>query len=309
MNAVAGERTPEALGRADVRRCGTLWIMTLEGSAFPWPEIAGARVRLVEQRDEAALREAMIAAEAERPELAEARVRGGRLGFVAESTKGPGTILSYGWVAQAGDAVNDLDFNLHMPPGEAWIYDCATIPVARGHGLYPAILRAMQSELAGRGFAHAWVGTAPTNWPSQRGIAHAGFQKFADIDWSGATSVIYGAPGIPEPLLGMAAMASGDNAARILPDAGIPWIDAMVERSASANDGDGLRQFRLYYGEQLHWTERVRDIAPDAPVVTLHVKGQERMISGEASFESYTKALDELAPGLPWLGDGNLTER
>src|SRR5262245_8365255 len=108
-NVVAGERTPDATGRAEVRRCGTLWNVTLEGSVFPWPEVADAQVRLVEKGDEAALREAMIAAEAERPELAEARVRGGRLGFVAESAERPGIILAYGWVAQSGDGMNDLD--------------------------------------------------------------------------------------------------------------------------------------------------------------------------------------------------------
>jgi ribosomal protein S18 acetylase RimI-like enzyme len=309
ITVVAGKRTPEALERADVRRCGTLWIKALEERAVLWPEIASARIRLVEKRDEAALHEAMIAAEAERPELAKARVRGGRLGFVAESTERAGILLSYGWVAQPGDTVNDLDFTLQMPPGEAWIYDCATIPVARGRGLYVAILRAMQSELARRGFAHAWVGTAPANWPSQRGIAHAGFQKFADIDWTGATSVIYGAPGIPEALLGIAAMASDDGAARILPDAGIPWIDAIVERPANTNDGNGLRRFRLCYGEQLHWTERVHDTDPDAPVVTLRVNGEERTISGEAPFQTYAEALGELALGLPWLDSGDMLER
>jgi GNAT superfamily N-acetyltransferase len=299
-----GERTPEALGRADVRRCGTLWIVTLEGVEVPWPEVAGARIRIVEESDVTALRQAMIAAEAERPELAEARVRGGRLGFVAGSTEQPGVILSYGWVARAGDTVNDLDFTLEMPPGAAWIYDCATIPEARGRGLYPAILRAMRSELARRGFAHAWVGTAPGNWPSQRGIAHAGFQKFADADWSDAGAVIYGAPGIPEPLLAIAAAASGDINARILPDKGIPWIDATLERSAHTSDGAGIAQFRRRYGEQLHWTERVSAAEPGAAVVTLRMDGHERAISGDAPFEAYYAALDELAPGLPWLDDG-----
>jgi hypothetical protein len=277
--------------------------MALEGSVFPWPEVADARVRLVENGDEAALREAMIAAEAERPELAEGRVRGGRLGFVAESTERPGVILSYGWVAQPGDSVNDLDFNLQMPPGEAWIYDCATIPMARGRRLYPAILRSMQSELANRGFAHAWIGTAPANWPSQRGIAHASFQKFADIDWSGAGTVIYGAPGIPKELLAIASLASDDGDARILPDAGIPWIDAIIKRPASAIDEAGLKQFRVCYGEQLQWTEQLGTTGSDAHAIILRANEQERTISGEARFETYAEALDELVPGLPWLYD------
>jgi hypothetical protein len=217
-------------------------------------------------------------------------------------------ILSYGWVAQSGDGMNDLDFNLQMPPGEAWIYDCATIPTARGHRLYPAVLRAMQSELADRGFAHAWIGTAPANWPSQRGIARASFQKFADIDWSGAGTVIYGAPGIPEELLEIAALASEDVDARILPNAGIPWIDAIIKRAASATDGDGLKQFRFHYGEQLQWTERLSDIDSDAQVVTLRANEQERTIRDEARFETYAEALDELAPGLPWLYAGDTLE-
>lgn len=308
------DRTPAALGRADVRRCGTLWVATPADMPPPAPasdptsgKIPGERIRAAAAGDVAALRQAMIAAGADKPELAEVRVRGGRLGYLVErvvpdAQVATGTVLAYGWIARVGDQVDDLGFPLEMPPGEGWIYDCATIPEARGRGLYTALLRVMRVEFPARGLEHGWIGTEPGNWASQRGIARAGFQKVADMDWSEDAAVIYGVPGVPEVALHVLAMTVGDGAhARVLPDAGIPWIEAL----SIADDGaepEGLRAFRATYGEQIHWTRRDMSTG-DTPRVILRRDDAECAVPLSAPFEEYARALEQLAPGLPWMSD------
>lgn len=303
---MANDRTPAALGRADVRRCGTLWVATPDDMprSAPHPP-AGARIRAATVDDTAALRQAMIAAGADKPELAEVRVHGGRLGYLVEQVApdartAPGTVLAYGWIARVGDQVDDLGFSLEMPPGEGWIYDCATIPEARGRGLYTALLRAMRAEFPARGLEHGWIGTEPRNWASQRGIARAGFQKVADVDWSDDTAVMYGAPGFPEVALHVLAMAMGDGEhGRVLPDAGIPWIEALSIADAGV-EPDGLRAFRATYGEQIHWTRRNVALSETSHVI-LRRDDAERAVPLAATFEEYARALEQLAPGLPWM--------
>jgi ribosomal protein S18 acetylase RimI-like enzyme len=334
-------RSPRELGRADVRRCGTFWAAPVDDTGFAWPETPGARIRLVRADDVAALRRAMIAADADRPELAEARIRGNRLGVLAEAIGDVADqpahdrgVLAYGWVVRPGDTINDLvddlGFPLRLPPGEAWIYDCATVPAARGRGLYTALLLVMRAELPHYGLARAWIGTAPQNWASQRGIARAGFRKVVDVDWNGQI-VLYGAPGVPESTLHTIAAAMGvGDVVRILPGAGIPWIEAVLLASSvdAVNEPEGLRRFRAAYGEQLHWTARALPIdnTPDTRpqpamaghaagvippsagarstvdmAVVLRVEGCERMVVGAAPYAEYERALAELAPGLPVL--------
>lgn len=303
------DRTPASLGRADVRRCGTLWVATREEMPAAPPAVPEARIRAVAAGDIAALRHAMIAASADHPELAGVRVRGGRLGYLVEQTAPdtetpPGTVLAYGWIARAGDTVDDLGFPMEMPPGEGWIYDCATIPAARGRGLYTALLGAMRAEFSTRGLERGWIGTEPRNWASQRGIARAGFQKVADVDWSEETPTLYGAPGLPAAALALVAMTLGDGErSRVLPEAGIPWIEA-IGGAPDTDDSvapEGLRSFRETYGEQIHWSRKAVPLGEE-PQVVLRCGGSERTIPAAAPFEDYMRALDELAPGLPWLG-------
>jgi ribosomal protein S18 acetylase RimI-like enzyme len=302
------EHSPHAPARADVRRCGTLWLGQPLAESTP-PAVSGVRLRAVQPDDAPALRRAMVAAGADQPELAEVRVRGGRLGYLAESgtatAERPAEVVAYGWIARAGDSLNDLGFALSLPPGEGWIYDCATVPAARGRGLYTALLLTMRAEMPSYGLEHAWIGTAPANWPSQRGIARAGFQKVADVDWSGEPATVYGVPGFPEPLLHVLAAAVEDEGARVVADGGVPWVEALL-RWPSGRDNTALpevlRAFRDGYGPQLHWTRQELAPGESTPVVMLQAQGQSATVAGEAALDAYRRALERVAPGLPWLG-------
>src|SRR5712691_2498240 len=47
-------------------------------------------------------------------------------------------IVTYGWLSQTDESVGELERVYQMQPGEAYIWNCATLPRHRGQGLYSA---------------------------------------------------------------------------------------------------------------------------------------------------------------------------
>lgn len=117
------------------------------------------------------------------------RLAVGREAFVGEVETFVGKlIVTYGWVALTAEPLGDTGFSFEPPPGDAYLYDFATIPEYRGRGFYPALLRYILGELAGRGIGRAWITTAPGNHTSVRSIKRAGFALVADTDYIPAAS-------------------------------------------------------------------------------------------------------------------------
>src|SRR5712692_2558600 len=91
-----------------------------------------------------------------------------------------GEIVTYGWVTFDEEHVGELGLTIRLRKGEAYIWDCATLPAYRGQRLYPALLAHMLRALAAQGVHHAWLGTDADNLPSQKGVALVGFQPVLD---------------------------------------------------------------------------------------------------------------------------------
>ena len=216
--------TPRRL--ADPERDGTLYVYDLDNDDLDTPvappPVSGARLRPADTpADAPALRAAMRASGEYPDDIVEIRLRDGRLPYVAEAD---GKVVSYGWVALSAEPIGDLGLSFRLRPDEAYVYDCATRPDYRGRGLYPALLRFMLGELRRGGRRRAWIGTAPGNYVSQRGIARAGFAKVADVHIArrpdGSPRVdLYGVPGVAPDLLERAAWSFQGQAH---PESGVP---------------------------------------------------------------------------------------
>jgi ribosomal protein S18 acetylase RimI-like enzyme len=63
-----------------------------------------------------------------------------------------------------------------MQPGEAYIWDCVTLPAFRRRGLYVALLRHIVGVLRAEGLRRLWIGASLDNTPSIRGFRSAGFR-------------------------------------------------------------------------------------------------------------------------------------
>lgn len=92
-----------------------------------------------------------------------------------------GRIVTYGWITFDEELIGGLGLRVRLLTGEAYIWDCATLPAYRGQRLYPALLAHMQRELQRAGLWRAWIGMDVDNLPSQAGVARAGFQPIIDI--------------------------------------------------------------------------------------------------------------------------------
>lgn len=158
-----------------IRPPGTMWVMELDRpppTAEPGRPAAFARLGPESAR---LLADAMGAAD---PAFVLDRFAGGRRCYAARVDD---ALAAYGWVSFGEEAIGEVQLRMRLDPGEAYIWDCATLPPFRRLGLYTALLAHMAGELHREGFCRAWIGADGDNLPSQKGIDRAGFQAVADL--------------------------------------------------------------------------------------------------------------------------------
>ncbi len=111
-------------------------------------------------------------------------------------------LASYGWVSLDEEMIGELNLRVRLLFGEAYIWDCATLPEFRGRGLYSALLVHIIRELRSQPVCRAWIGANLDNLASQRGIANAGFHRVADLLVERVLAMrlvwVQGRPGMPE---------------------------------------------------------------------------------------------------------------
>jgi hypothetical protein len=116
-----------------------------------------------------------------------------------------GRLAAYGWVTFDEECIGELSLNFRLKAGEAYIWDCATLPAYRGLRLYPALLAYMLRERQNQGQHRVWIGADSDNLASQSGMAFVGFQPIVDVfiphDPSLSSSWLRGRPGVPEQLI------------------------------------------------------------------------------------------------------------
>jgi GNAT superfamily N-acetyltransferase len=116
-----------------------------------------------------------------------------------------GRLATYGWVTFDEEDIGELSLSIRLKAGEAYIWNCATLPAYRGQRLYPALLAHIAGELHRQGVHRVWICTDTDNLPSQSGIVLAGWQPVADVFISRALTMrrawLQGRPDIAERLV------------------------------------------------------------------------------------------------------------
>ncbi|HEY0753686.1 MAG TPA: GNAT family N-acetyltransferase [Ktedonobacteraceae bacterium] len=92
-----------------------------------------------------------------------------------------GQLVGYGWITFAEERIGSLGLRVRLQPGEAYIWDCATLAAYRGQRLYPALLSSMLRALHAAGYWRIWIGMDADNLASQAGVARAGFRLIAGL--------------------------------------------------------------------------------------------------------------------------------
>jgi len=135
-----------------------------------------------------------------------------------------GQVVSYGWVSFESEDIGELNLRIKLLPGEAYIWDCATLPAFRKKLLYSALLNYSLSELRAQNLCRAWIGADHDNLASQKGMARAGFHHVADLVIERVLAMrqvwVIGLPEVPESIVAEARRA-------FLNDRDKVWIKAV----------------------------------------------------------------------------------
>ncbi len=189
-----------------------LWGQRLHGADLPPPAVpAGLSIERIAAGDPHSAPLVPPLAEAMRPcPLAEIerRLAAGRRAYVVCAE---GSVVAYGWVSFGDEQIAELERTIRVGPGEAYVWDCATLPAWRGRGLYPALLQAVARDLAAEGVGWVWVAAKADNAASLRGFVKAGYRRIARIRYARLLIwrrlAVLGDPDAPAPQLASARRA------------------------------------------------------------------------------------------------------
>ena len=219
-----------AAAERDTRKAGTIWALNLDWSLPEVEPLVPARFR---QAGPDSARLLAAAMGLEDPAEVVRRFEAGRRCYTAWVD---GELASYGWVSFDDELVGELNLRLRLVPGEAYIWDCATLPDFRQKRLYSALLGFILAELQTDPLCRAWIGANQDNLASQRGIAHAGFRRVGDLLVERALGLrlvrVQGQRDVPEHLV-------ADARRVFLSDRDRPWREALAtfRRSCAVRPG------------------------------------------------------------------------
>jgi len=183
----------------DPRRAGTIWALSLDEAAPVITPRVPATFFRVESESAQELAETMgadVLAEVLKRFEKRSRCYAARL---------DGKLVVYGWVSFDEEFIGELNLRLRLLPGEAYIWNCVTLPAFRRKLLYSALLAHIVRELRAEQLHRVWIGADLDNIPSQRGIARAGFTHVADLVVARVLVLrqvwVQGLPDVPDSLV------------------------------------------------------------------------------------------------------------
>jgi len=178
----------------DVQHLGILWMLRLDR---PLPDGPQPRIPVIFSR--AGLEEADELASAMGFDNSAPVLQRFHMGRYCYVGRVDGKIVAYGWISFDEEGIGELGLHIRLEKGEAYIWDCGTLPAYRGQRLYPALLGYMLGELQSTGLQRVWIGTDADNLPSQVGVALVGCQPVLDVvqDTSTSRLISRGRPGVP----------------------------------------------------------------------------------------------------------------
>lgn len=93
------------------------------------------------------------------------------------------SIAAYGWLTQGPEWVGEFERQLNVQPGEAYIWDCATLPIFRRQRLFTALLSYVVRELSHEGLQRLWIIAVITTPVMNRSVAAAGFEPILNLSF------------------------------------------------------------------------------------------------------------------------------
>jgi GNAT superfamily N-acetyltransferase len=155
----------------------TLWVADLAAPPPPAPPpVTGAEIREVRSGNRAAL-EAPL-----RGDVALPRFDRGCRCFTAWVGEQLGAFC---WVSTGHEWIGEIERELFLPEGDAYIWNCVTMPQHRRSGLFRVLVAEAVAATRREGFAHAWIGCVPqASWTAAT-LRGSGFIPAARVGLAG----------------------------------------------------------------------------------------------------------------------------
>jgi GNAT superfamily N-acetyltransferase len=114
------------------------------------------------------------------PEALARRFETGRRCFVARVE---GLVAAYGWVTLGPEFVGEFERELQVREGEAYVWDCATLPKYRRQRLFSALLSSLTGQLRQEGLNRIWIIGLTVAREINFGVAAAGFRSMMHLTY------------------------------------------------------------------------------------------------------------------------------
>ena len=111
-------------------------------------------------------------------------------------------VVSYGWLSSGPEWIGELGLQIRPGPGEAYVWNCVTLPEHRRQGVFRSLLRCVMAAAAAEGLRRLWIGSVEDY--ADRAIVEAGFKpvlRFRSRTLAGLRRLTVEAAGDAEPAL------------------------------------------------------------------------------------------------------------
>jgi len=100
-----------------------------------------------------------------------------------------GEVVAFAWVSTGTEWIGEIGATIRLPAGEAYVWNCVTLPGHRRQRLYTALLGAVTAALRHEGASRLWVATLLDLPHAGRGVATAGFRPALTVTCLSAAGV------------------------------------------------------------------------------------------------------------------------
>jgi len=84
------------------------------------------------------------------------------------------SVAGYGWLSTRPEWIGELQLEITPNPGEAYIWNCATVAEHRRKGIFRSLLGGIYETARGEGIKRLWIGSVAI--PAEKAVAASGFR-------------------------------------------------------------------------------------------------------------------------------------
>jgi GNAT superfamily N-acetyltransferase len=89
-------------------------------------------------------------------------------------------VVAYGWLSTRAEWIGELELEIEPGRGEAYVWNCVTLPAHRQKGMFRALLLSIAAEAKKEGLVRLWIGSIGA--VGEKAVAGAGFLPMLRID-------------------------------------------------------------------------------------------------------------------------------